>query len=215
MSIVLHFLPGSPFSWRPLLALGHKGIPFDARRVKPSEGELRSDAFLALNPRGKIPVLQDGDFTLYESVPILEYLDDRFPDAPRLYPEQPAERARVRRLICEMDNYWWPGAASIADDLYFNSDRASWNLETIEKGKATVTRELSFLEGQLRGDTFTGELGAADYCLYPFLAHLARYDLRKPDLGLDGAIGPGLRGLMTRIEEQPFFEATYPAHWRG
>lgn len=215
MSLVLHTISGSPFGWRTQLAIAHKGVDHEVHHVKPSEGELRSEAFLAMNPRGKVPVLQDGDLTLYESTAIMEYLDDRAGSGPRLYPEDGAERARIRRLVCETDLYWWDHASKVAGNLYFTPEE-KWDQGVIESGAQGLVKELGFFAGQIRGETFAGDgqLSAADFALYPMLAHLARYDRRKPELSLDAAIPGPLRSMMQRVEGQSYFDDTFPPHWR-
>ena len=214
MTVHLYSLGGSIYAWRVHLALEHKGIAHEVETLDSGRGENRSEAFLAMNPRGKVPVIRDGDFTLYESTPILEYLEEAYPETRPLYPRDPEARARVRRLICEVDIHWRLGAEKIAQNLLWKSDPKDWDEQQIAAGGEQLRSELGFFEQELRGDCFTGELGAADFAIYPSLAYLARYELRSPGLGLTAAIGPGLRKLMTSIESQPYFDRTFPKHWR-
>ena len=68
-----------------------------------------ADSYLALNPRGKVPVLVDEDFSIYESSVILEYLEDKYPDVcANLFPQDIQSRTLSRRLINEIDCYLWP-----------------------------------------------------------------------------------------------------------
>ena len=66
MTIHLHYLPGSPYAWRVHLALEHKAIPYELEKVDIGGGGHRSESYVAMNPRSKVPVMRDGDFTLYE-----------------------------------------------------------------------------------------------------------------------------------------------------
>ena len=100
MTVELYYLPGSPYAWRVQLCLEHKGVPYSPKKVDFGGGEAKSDAFLEMNPRSKVPVIRDGSFTLYESAAILEYLEERYPEAKKIYPENLETRAQVRRLIC-------------------------------------------------------------------------------------------------------------------
>ena len=71
-----------------------------------SDGDLKKPEFIALNPRGKVPVVTDNGFALYESATIVEYLEDRYPNAgPGLFPLDVKQRALARRLIREADQY--------------------------------------------------------------------------------------------------------------
>jgi glutathione S-transferase len=95
---------GSPYVARVVLAARLKGLDFELRLT--ADG-LRSPAFRALNPLGKIPVLVDAAVTLPESEVICQYLDERYPDPP-LLPPDPADRARARLLSRLVDQHVLP-----------------------------------------------------------------------------------------------------------
>lgn len=99
----LYFFPVAPNPTRVRLYLAEKAaggarIPVEQVVVKVREGEHRKPEHLARNPLGKLPVLElpDGSY-LTESLPIIEYLEERYPDPP-LIGRDPEERARVREL---------------------------------------------------------------------------------------------------------------------
>jgi GSH-dependent disulfide-bond oxidoreductase len=90
------------YHWEPtansgelLIALNEKGIAFTSRYVDVLAFEQHTPRFLALNPRGEVPVVVHDDEVLTETTLILEYLDAGFPGVP-LVPETPAERYRMR-----------------------------------------------------------------------------------------------------------------------
>ena len=90
--------PVSLFSRKVEIALHEKGLAFE--RVEVAFSQTKGYApkhpdVLALNPKGQVPVLVDGDLSLYDSTVILEYLEDAYPH-PALYPTAPGERARCR-----------------------------------------------------------------------------------------------------------------------
>jgi len=214
MTLELHYVPGSFYAWRVQLALEHKGIAHDLKRVDFAAGGAKTDSYLAMNPRSKVPALRDGDFTLYESVAMLEYIEDKYPDTTKLYPDDVETRARVRRMICELDNYWFPHALVLVSNLYFKSDEADWNEEAVAGASDSIKKELEYYEGRVREDSFFGDITAADLAIYPMAAHLKRFDMRRPASELDAAIGPKFRRLMKRIESQPYFDKTFPSHWK-
>lgn len=78
-----------------LKGLAHEIIPVDLRLCG---GEQDTEAYRHINPQGMVPVLVDGDQILTQSVAIMEYLDEAYPDAPRLLPAGALARARVRAL---------------------------------------------------------------------------------------------------------------------
>jgi len=73
-------------------------VPFEAVTIDLRAGEHRSPEFLKINPAGKLPVLVDGDMVLTESVAIVLYLAEKYPDK-RLIPADPAQRAQLYRWL--------------------------------------------------------------------------------------------------------------------
>jgi glutathione S-transferase len=74
------------------------GVAFDAEVVNLVAGEAQRPAFLKLNPAGKLPVLVDGDLVLTESVAIVVYLAEKYPEK-RLLPPEPAQRAQAHKWL--------------------------------------------------------------------------------------------------------------------
>jgi glutathione S-transferase len=213
MALLLYYGSGSPFAWRVHLALHHKQVPFQLKLLSFSSGDLKKPEFERLNPRRKVPVIEDEGFALYESAAILEYLDERFPSGPSLFPGDVRGRALVRRLIREVDGYYYEPHERIFEQLFMTPPERR-DAQLIESAKALCTEELAFYERALRGEFLAGELSAADFTLYPMVATIARYEKKQPDLGLSQAIGPKLSSWMKRIESLPYFGKTYPPHWR-
>lgn len=90
--------------WRSLaacrvrIALNLKGIEFEEIAVNLMRGDQHADTYKAINPQAVVPALVvDDDPPLFQSLAILEYLDETFPDPP-LVPRDPRARARVRGL---------------------------------------------------------------------------------------------------------------------
>lgn len=97
--------PLSLFSRKVEIALAEKGLSFSRTMVPFSQTRgyaPRHEAVLAANPKGQVPVLVDGEITLYDSTVILEYLEDAYPE-PALYPRDPRSRARCRQFELEAD----------------------------------------------------------------------------------------------------------------
>jgi glutathione S-transferase len=90
----------SSWSLRPWVFLKHHGIPFEEVRI-PLYREDSQGRIAAYTPAGKVPVLVDGDITVWDSLAILEYLAERFPET-RGWPEAVAERAAARAIAAEM-----------------------------------------------------------------------------------------------------------------
>ena len=92
--------PLSPFCRKVRLVLSEKKLEFEL--IEEKYWEKRED-FLALNPFGQVPVLQNSEITLAESSAICEYLNEKFPD-PELLPNNIEDRAEVRRLVSWFDD---------------------------------------------------------------------------------------------------------------
>ena len=89
----------SSASYRLRIALEWKGIARQDVQIDLRHGEQLAGGYRAVNPQGLVPVLVDGDLVVAQSIAILEYLEERWPDPP-LLPATPAQRARVRQLAC-------------------------------------------------------------------------------------------------------------------
>ena len=66
---------GSPYSWRVLLALEHKGLEYRSHLLQFSLQEHKAPHIVAMNPRGRLPILKHDDYVVFESVAVLYYLD--------------------------------------------------------------------------------------------------------------------------------------------
>jgi glutathione S-transferase len=212
--ISFYYASGSPFAWRAWLALEHKSLPYELKLMSFSDGDLKTSAYLKINPRGKVPAIVDDGFPLYESAAILEYLDEQYPrSGSPLYPGSAKNRAHVRRLINEADLYLDQANREILVQILFTK-KEDWDDKLIASGREAAAAELANFETMLSGDYFAGELSAADFTIYPMVALAQRVDLRKPDLDMASLIGPKMTAWMKRVESLPFFAKTYPPHWK-
>lgn len=202
---------GSPYAWRVWLTLEHKQVPYELRMLSFSAGDTRKPEYLAINPRGLVPSIVDEGMALWESSAIVEYLEDRYPERS-VFPRDVRERARVRRLIREADQYLATGSELIVDQVFFQPDASKRDAEAIAKGREMSAAELAHLERELRTPFLAGETaGAADYTWYPLLALLHRLEFRSQKMFEPG---PRTQAWKKRIESLPYFDKTYPPHWR-
>jgi len=215
MGLTLYYGSGSPYAWRAQLALEHKALPYERRVLSFSARDQLKPEFIVLNPRHKVPVLVDDDFALYESNAIVEYLDEAYPGrgAP-LFPGDARQRALVRRLVLEVDNYF-DHAVDIVGTQAFGKQPGEREPAKIAEGREAVAAEAGLFTRGMRGDFLAGPLSAADFALYPLVAYLYRAQkVRLPDLDVDAMLTPELRAWKARVEALPFFEATIPPHWQ-
>lgn len=98
----LYFSPGA-CSFVPHTLLETIGAPYEPIMVKLHKGEQQQEAFKAINPRGQVPVLVDGDEVITQIVAIVTYLDARHPEQGFL-PQEPLARTRVLETLAWMNN---------------------------------------------------------------------------------------------------------------
>jgi len=214
MSLLLYYGSGSPYAWRVQLALEHKALPYERKVLSFAAGDTRKPEFLALTPRHRVPVLVDGDFVLYESNAIVEYLDEAYPaTGALLFPGDVRTRALVRRLIMEIDDYF-DAAIDPLTTQAFSKKPVERDPKQIADGRKAVVDELALFTKAMRGEFLAGPLSAADFTFYPFVAFLKRCELKLPDLDADGMLTPELAAWKARIERLPYFDKTVPPHWR-
>jgi maleylacetoacetate isomerase len=176
----------SSAAWRVRIALNLKGLQWESVPVHllRDGGEQRKAPFLQLNPQGLVPVLEDGDAALTQSLAIIEYLEETHPAIP-LLPAEPAARARVRSLAqlvaCEihpLNNL--RVLQYLRDALGLDeAQRNTWYRHWVDEGLAALEARLAHEPGCGRfchGDT----PGLADCCLVPQL-----YNARRYGCGLD------------------------------
>jgi glutathione S-transferase len=214
MTLRFYYGSGSPYAWRVWLALEHKTIPYELQSISFADRQHKTPDYLAINPRGKVPAIVDGDFALYESAAILEYLDERFPDGPSLFPGDIRGRAVVRRLVQESDHCFMAALDPLLRTVLF-TPRERWDEAAIAAAREGFAAELRFWETGM-GDAFLAgaQPSAADFTLYPHIALGLRIDKRKPDVDVAGLVGPRFGAWMRRVEALPFLERTIPPHWR-
>jgi glutathione S-transferase len=102
---IVHGIIGSPFVRAVLLALEEKGVPYRLAPLRP--GAHRSAEYLARHPFGRVPMVEHGDFQLYETQAVLRYVDRLFPE-PALTPKDPRQAARMDQLMGINDWYVMP-----------------------------------------------------------------------------------------------------------
>lgn len=111
MTIRIHAFPRSPRAFKALWAAHQLEVPFEFKLVDLTKGEQNSPAFLALNPNGRMPVLEDGNYVLWESDAIVNYLASLKPQSGML----PADTRA--RLQVEKWQFWnnahWDAAVAI------------------------------------------------------------------------------------------------------
>src|ERR1700722_7931809 len=221
MAIEVFWGSGSPCAWRVLLALGQKRLPYVSHLLQFSKQEHKSPQMLALNPRGRVPVLKDGDYVCFESLAILYYLDQKYPQPP-IFGRTPEEAGTIMRVICEYSAYIEPNVTKIARAIFFDKEHADLSGDEITAAMHAVASEARTIEGRLsKSEWIVGDsYSAVDMVIYPGI-QLLRRALEKPQAGALSSRFmpvevnyPALGRWLGRVAAQPGYERTYPPHWR-
>ena len=168
MAITLYWGSGSPFSWRVLLALEHKGLPYESHLLHFDKQEHQSPPMLKMNPRGRLPVLKDGDYVVFESVAVLYYLDVKYPQVP-IFGVSPEEAGVIMRVICEFQTYAEPSLWRIVNAIF--SDEVAGAFDELTDAMHVAGREARTIEGRLSKELWiVGEhYSAADMIIFPWI----------------------------------------------
>jgi maleylacetoacetate isomerase/maleylpyruvate isomerase len=197
----------SSTSYRVRIALAVKGLDWEPRYVSLPKMEHRSADYMGVNPQGLVPTLVDGEHVIAQSLAILEYLDEIYPEPP-IVPRDPAERAYVRRLaqiigcdIHPLNNIrvlkWLKSRWDFSED-----DTNEWYRHWVDEGFRSFEATLAF-EGR-HGIYCLGErLSIADICLVPQVANARRFDC-------DLSAFPMTIAIADRVAALPVVQAVAP-----
>jgi glutathione S-transferase len=220
MAIDLYWGSGSAYSWRVLLALEYKRLAYVSHLLQFSKQEHKSPQILALNFRGRVPILKDGDYVVFESLAVLYYLDLKYPEPP-IFGHSPEEAGVIMRVICEYQSYAEPQLMRIV--RAFLTAQPQLSGDELASAMHVVASEARSIEARLaRSDWVVGDsFSAADIVIFPGLQLLLRA-LAKPQASdissrfLPLATQyPALARWIARVESLPGYDRTYPPHWRS
>jgi glutathione S-transferase len=162
----------SSWSLRPWLLMREMEIPFE-ELVVPLYVEGSREKMLREAPTGKVPVLRDGDLAVWDSLAIVEYLAEKFPEK-NLWPKAAADRARARSLSAEMHSGFQALRKNCPTN--FRRDRRAAPLEIDEEARADLAR-LEKLFSERQGPFLFGAFCAADAFFAPVVSRLDVYRL--------------------------------------
>lgn len=198
----------SSTSYRVRIALAVKGLDWQAHYVSLPRMEHRAPDYMHLNPQGLVPTLVEAGRVVQQSLAILEYLDEAYPEPPFL-PGDAFDRAYIRGLsqiigcdIHPLNNIRvlkWLKARWGVSEAETNQWYGHWIAEGFRSFEATLAREA-------RHGTycFGDQLTMADICLVPQVANARRFDCDLADFPITVAIAD-------RAAELPAFQRVAPS----
>ncbi|MCE9521252.1 MAG: glutathione S-transferase family protein [Alphaproteobacteria bacterium] len=169
-SVILYEHPLSPYAQKCKIALYEKGVAFELKMPTAiGTGHADSD-FLKANPRAEVPALVEGDFAIFDSTVILEYIEDRWPTPP-LLPRDAKLRAKARMIEEAMDTHYEPINWGLGEIRWFKRAEGE-QARVIEARAAGQARAFyAWLERHLGESAwFCGEtFGWADLSVIPYI----------------------------------------------
>jgi len=225
----LYCHPISLIPWRVHIALHEKGQGFEEVHIDVNQAHGRDEAFLRLNPFGQIPVLDDDGFVVADSIAILEYLEEKFPE-PALMPPSTsthfATRARIRQFMCWSSAHWMPGWKGWIGGRAESADGTS---AMAQEGRSILAHHLDVLQGQLdraddprddragigsddakSDDWLVGEFSLADVCYAPLVLLLTPAGLKD-----EVSARPSVADWVRRLRARPSVETAMGAMLGG
>jgi len=196
----------SSWSLRPWLALRQAGIAFEELLIPLDQPDTRRRV-LEHSPAGKVPVLIDGEVRVWETLAILEYLAERFPEA-RLWPRERAARAHARAVSSEMH----AGFAALRQHYPMNVRKRIARAPTPEVEIDIARIDAMWRDARQRfgtgGPFLFGAFTAADAMYAPVVSRFETYGV---------TVGPAARAYMDTVLGLPAFkewvEAAHREEW--
>ncbi|MCA9527881.1 MAG: glutathione S-transferase family protein [Myxococcales bacterium] len=191
----------SPPSWMAHLTLAEKGLAHRVVRLRFDAGEHRTPEMLALNPRGSVPILVDGEQVVHETLALLEYVEFVHPAPALLPPGAPARGLALTRLH----------EAGVLKDhgraLFGHLMRGGEASETAALG-AAFEAELGLWEQAVADQPWVAgpRLSLADIAVFTYVACAVQ-------LGLDLGRWPCMAAFYTRMRRRSAVRATWPETW--
>jgi glutathione S-transferase len=205
-NFIIHSIPGSPYGRAALMILEEKGLPYQLRPVAP--GTFRLPEHLARHPFGRVPVLEHGEFSLYETQAILRYID-RIAPTPSFTPWDAKEAARMDQLMNINDWYLFQGVSSVICFQRVVGPRLMGKVPDEELISAAMPKahavfgELSRLLGDQRFFA-NDELSLVDILMAPQLD----FFFETPEWETLTSRHPNLRSWLERMRARPSMVAT-------
>lgn len=201
--IKLHFHPLSTYTRRVRIAMLEKGIEHELITVDMAARKHREPDYLQLNPYGRVPTLQDGEFLLYESNAILQYLEAIHPQ-PALVPADAKGRALVdmHLRLCDLQMARQTGII-IFPKRFLPKDR--WDEKAMTQARVEIERHLQILDRQLHGSEYLvgNQYSLAEISYTPFVQFLALMEITPP---------PRVAAWVERMLDRPAARQTEPTN---
>lgn len=194
----LYDMPANTNSWKIRAVARELDVRLDIITVNPLKGEQKTEAFLNINPNGKIPALVDGDLKLFESNAILCYLAAKHGPS-ELLPSDPAGRAKVDQWLFWQSAHLSQAMGKIMFERIYKEllKLGEPDQKRIEEAVVELERYCSVLDQALAHNDFVcGRMSVADYALAGTFA-------RRDAVGVDISKYRNIEKWLKAVEARP------------
>ncbi len=197
--VTLYGFPLSTYVRTVHMALVEKGVDFEHLHHAPNTDEMR-----AVSPTGKVPAFSHGDYTLYETLAITNYIDEAF-DGPSLKPADAKNRGIMNQWISYINAYIFQ--TLVHDIVLFRFEIMPMDQNVLEAAIPVAKEQLSLLDSTLANDAYLAgdDPSLADFFLYPIIAYLGMV----PEGSLLEEF-PGVSAWKARMEERTSVKESMP-----
>lgn len=206
----LYYFPPSPNSRKAQAVAVHLGLSIELELTNLQQSQQRTEDFLTLNPTGRIPVLQDGDFVLWESTAIMQYLASQI--STPLWPDDAKRRADIMRWQSWQLAHWSRSTQPIQFERFVKKvlELGDPDPQVLEQATENFHREAAVLDAHLADKDYLVDntLTLADFSVASDLTYatIAQFPLEKYD---------HIRAWYGRIEALPAWQQTVPQAPQG
>lgn len=203
---ILYWASGSVPSWRTMIALHEKGLSYQSRLLELARGDHKTHEVLCLNPRGQVPTFRDGTVVVNESLAIIQYLEDAYPQ-PALMPKHPETRGLVLQRFHEVTVAQVKLLEAVRVKIFGKG--GTEEDEIFRRRLAAAKEELALWDEYLAESDFVAgpDFTIADIAFAPLVIAATRF-------GATFNSFPNLKRYAAQIKVRPSLAKTWPPHWK-
>lgn len=197
----------STAAYRVRIALHLKQIAFESEAIHliKNGGEQHNEQYAAINPNELVPCIVDGDFVLNQSLAIIDYLDNKYPDIP-LYPNELKKKAKVQALSLDIASEIHPlnnlrVQQYLSSELEVNAEaKTAWVEHWMKIGFSAIEKNITQTSGLY---CFGDEVTVADICLVAQVYNANRFEVNMNDYPIINKVVKNCNQLSAFIKAMP------------
>jgi glutathione S-transferase len=163
----------SSWSLRPWVLMKHFGIPFEEKLIKLDQPDT-AHQIAQYSPAGKVPVLVDGNLRIWDSLAMMEYLNEKFPEK-HMWPQDIRARAKARSVTCEMHSGFQTMRSVMSHHLKKTFSNFNWSSAESDVNRVKEIWRIALRD--YRGTFLFGDFSIADAMFAPVVNRFITYGI--------------------------------------